>query len=220
MDSISHHSEVKIPFRHNDRRGLAVVSYGRNEDPVKAGFDSLSELSYDSLAALGFDINLTIGYPSMHAWIETYEGYGYRTILGWVQVVTDKYYDSYESENDPVEVEVSVDRYQPFQKLELPFFAYGNLPQAFDAPCLNLSQHAKLEWIADTFLTTVPIRSRDEKISWLLGFRWGYIEYDTPDKRPVILLPLEITGEKDWNAHVQFLTDQFPNWRFGKAGLA
>jgi len=78
MDSISHHSEVKIPFRHNDRRGLAVVSYGRNEDPVKAGFDSLSELSYDSLAALGFDINLTIGYPSMHAWIETYEGYKMR----------------------------------------------------------------------------------------------------------------------------------------------
>jgi len=75
-----------------------------------------------------------------------------------------------------------------------------------------------LEWVADTFLTTVPLRSRDEEISWLLGFRWGYIEYDTPEQRPVILLPLEITEERDWNAHLSFLADQFPSWQFGKAG--
>ncbi|MBN2075193.1 MAG: hypothetical protein JW762_06555 [Dehalococcoidales bacterium] len=218
METTSHESIIKIPFYHNDRKGLAMVSYGRNEDPVQAGFDNLAELSNDSLTALGFDINLTIGYPTMQAWIENYEGTGYRTILGWIQVVTDKYCDSYGSENDPVELEVSVDRLQPFQNLELPFFAYGNLPQAFDAPCLNLTQHTQLKWIADTFLTTVPVRSRDEEISWLLGFRWGYIEYDTQEERPVVLLPLEITHEGDWNAHLPLLRDQFPNWRFGKAG--
>ena len=33
--------------------------------------------------------------------------------------------------------------------------------------------HARLLWTADTFLTTVPARSREEGIAWLLGFRWG-----------------------------------------------
>jgi len=128
MEPLSHHPEVTIPFRHRERSGSVVVSYGRVEDPVSVGFDSLAALSFNSLAALGFDINLTRGYPMMHARINTYEGFGYRTICGWIQVVSDRFYNSYEDKIEPVEQSVSVDRYQSIQNLEMPFFAYGNLP--------------------------------------------------------------------------------------------
>jgi len=51
----------------------------------------------------------------------------------------------------------------------------------------------------------------------LLGFRWGYVEYDTPEQRPVSLLPLEVTGAQVWNALLSFLRKEFPKWRFGDA---
>jgi len=210
MEPLSPRLETIIPFHHQGRSGYVVVSYGKIEDPVRAGFDSLPGLS--------FDIDRSLGYPMMHARIETYEGSGYRTFCGWIQVVTREEYDSYENGTQPAERSVSVDLPPSLQDLEVPFAACGNLPQLFDAPCLNLGSHARLEWIADTFLTTVPLRSRDEPITPLVGFRWGYIEYDTPEERPVALLPLEVTEEREWKAHLPILMDRFPAWRFGEAG--
>lgn len=96
---------------------------------------------------------------------------------------------------------------------------FGSLPSLFDAPCLNLGDNAELTWIADTFLTTVPLRSRDEEILWLLGFRWGYREYDAGAKKPVELLPLEITDERVWNHHLSFLRQEFDTCKFKKAWL-
>jgi hypothetical protein len=100
----------------------------------------------------------------------------------------------------------------------MPFVTLGNLPSFFDAPCCNLGDSTELTWIADTFLTTVPVRStQNERISRLLGFRWGYQEYDNPTERPVTLLPLEITDAQTWKDHLPFLRQEFDDWRFGEA---
>jgi hypothetical protein len=91
------------------------------------------------------------------------------------------------------------------------------LPSFFDAPCLNLGNNAELTWVADTFLVTVPVRSRQEEISWLLGFRWGYQEYDNPEENPVTVLPLEVTDGDVWNSHLSFLRGELEDWRFKEA---
>ena len=199
----------RIPFSLNGRGGSMTVSYGRNEDPVSAGFDIIP--------GLGFDIGLSRGYPALQAVIDTYHGSGYRTFCGWLQVVTGAYYDSSDTGQAPVETSVFADTAPSMKDLESPFISFGNLPQFFDAPCKNLYGHAQLRWVADTFLTTVPKRSRDEEICRVLGFRWGYVEYDTPEQRPVSLLPLEVTAAQAWNGLLPFLKEKFPKWRFGSA---
>ncbi len=198
----------RIPFTLNGRSGSVTVFYGRSEDPESAGFGIIP--------GINFDIALCRGYPAMRAVIGTYNGTGYRTFCGWVQVITGSYYDSYDPARAPVKTVVSADMAPSMEGLGSPFAAFGNLPQLFDAPCKNLYGHARLRWVADTFLTTVPIRSRDEEVARLLGFRWGYIEYDKPKQRPVKALPLEVTGAKSWNRLLPFLRKQFPKWRFAK----
>jgi len=207
MDDWSLHNRIaeSIPFKLKGHDGKVSVFYGSDDDPIKAGFDSL--------AGLNIDIDRCHGYPVMHARIESYGGSGYRTICGWVQIVTNIYFDSHDTEKAKSETFVSMDVAPVFQDTNIPFAAYGNLPQIFDAPCLNLRQYAKLRWIADTFLTSVPTRSRDEEVLWLLGFRWGYIETDIPGDRPE-LLPLEVTDAQVWNKHLPYLREQHRSWKF------
>ncbi|MFB3923932.1 MAG: hypothetical protein ACE145_19595 [Terriglobia bacterium] len=202
----------RIPFSLNGRSGNVTISYGRNGDPASAGFDIIPGLK--------LDIAVCRGYPAIHAVIDTYHGSGYRTFCGWLQVVTDMYYNSYDAAQAPVETAVFADMAPSMEDLGGPFTSFGNLPQFFDAPCKNLYGHAKLRWVADTFLTTVPMRSKAEEISRLLGFRWGYVEYDTPEQRPVSVLPLEVTDIQVWNGFLPFLRKKFPAWRFANAESA
>jgi hypothetical protein len=202
----------RIPFSLNGRSGSVTVSYGRNDDPVAAGFDIIPNSAVD--------INLCCGYPAVHAVIDTYNGTGYRTLCGWIQVVTEKYYNSYDGGKAPVKTFVLADKIPSMKDIEIPFISYGLLPQFFDAPCKNLYGQAKLWWVADTFLTTVPMMSKDEEISRLLGFRWGYVEYDRPEQRPVSPLSLKVTDGRAWNGHLPFLRKKFPKWRFTDATLA
>lgn len=196
---------ASIPFRLKGHHGKVAVSYGRNDDPVKAGFDSLP--------GLNFDLDRCRGYPVMHARIENYEGSGYRTFCGWIQIVTNIYLDSHDTEQAKPETFVSIDVAPAFQEVDIPFASYGNLPQFFDAPCLNLGGYAELRWTADTFLTSIPTRSRDEEISWLSGFRWGYTENDIPGESPT-LLPMEVTDAQVWNNHLPYLREQYRSWKF------
>jgi hypothetical protein len=199
---------ASIPFNLKGYNGNVAVYYGVNNDPLKVGFDSLP--------GLNFDINLSLGYPAMHAYIDGYEGTGYRTICGWIQIVTNTYLESHNGETAKTVTFVSVDVIPSLQELDFPFASFGNLPQLFDAPSLNLGKYAELRWTADTFLTTFPIRSKGEEVSWLLGFRWGYIESDVPDQKPV-LLPLEVTDVQVWNSYLLFLREQYSSWRFKDA---
>ena len=85
MWSLYNEPAMVIPFRHYDHDGRVVIYYGKNEDPVRAGFDIIPDLN--------FDINLCRGFPVMHARVE-YSGLGYRQLFGWIQMVTDEYFQS------------------------------------------------------------------------------------------------------------------------------
>ncbi len=210
MNSWSFYDRVTklIPFNLKGYNGKLSVYYGVNDDPIMTGFDSLP--------GIHFDINSCRGYPIIHARIEDYEGSGYRTFCGWIQIVTSVYLDSRDRKEARSETFTSADVAPSFHEADVPFATYGYLPQLFDAPCLNLGDHAELSWTADTFLTTVPIRSRDEEISWLLGFRWGYVENDIPDEKPT-LLSLEVTDGQEWNKHAAYLRKHYSNWKFKSA---
>jgi hypothetical protein len=199
----------RIPFTLNGCRGSVSVFYGANDDAVASGFDLL--------AGLGFDARLCRGYPVMRAWVDAYSGSGYRTLCGWVQIITDTFYDSYDAGAPQTGQTVSIDVAPAMSELAMPFAAFGSLPQIFDAPCRNLQGHARLKWLADTFLTTLPGRSREEEIGRLVSFRWGYVEYDKPEQKPVSLLPLEITEADAWNRHLPLLRTMCPAWRLGGA---
>jgi hypothetical protein len=206
--SFYNHAAALIPFDLRDCSGQVAVYYGVNDDPVKVGFDFL--------AGLNFDINLCRGYPVIHARIENYEGSGYRTMCGWLQIVTSVCLDSHDLDKAQKQTYVSVDVSPAFQASGLPFASFGILPQLFDAPCHNLGAYAQVYWTADSFLTTIPLRSRDEEITWLAGFRWGYMENDLPNQKP-ILLPLEVTGAAAWNQHLPYLSKECSGWKFRSA---
>ncbi|MBN1400321.1 MAG: hypothetical protein JXA74_05770 [Anaerolineae bacterium] len=197
-----------IPFALAGRAGQVAVYYGANDDPVRAGFDAL--------AGLKFDIELSRGYPVVHARIERYAGSGYRAWCGWIQIITSVYADSHDPATARIAPATFVDLAPSLEEVGIPFCSLGYLPQLFDAPCLNLGAHAELRWTADTFLTTVPARSRDEEIARLLGFRWGYTESNVPGQSPA-LLPLQVTDAGAWNAHLPYLRRTYSAWRFRAA---
>lgn len=199
---------ASIPFTLRGYNGNVVVYYGVNDDPVKAGMDSIPGL--DKV------LDLTYGYPVIHARIQEYAGSGYRTFCGWLQVITSAYFDIQDGEMVQTNKIFSVDIAPTFGESDVPFFSSGFMPELFDAPCLNLGNHTELSWTADAFLVSIPIKSRDEGITRLLGFRWGYRENNIPDQKPTPF-SLEITDTQVWNAHLPFLQKQYPNWKFNTA---
>jgi len=203
MWSLYNEPAMVIPFKHYKHDGRIVIYYGGNEDPVKAGFDIIPDLN--------FDINLCRGFPVMHARVE-YSGFGYRQLFGWIQIVTDEYFQS--GEKGKVKRLSSTDVLPSMQDLSFPFASFGYLPEMFDSPCYNTGNYAKLRWVADTFLTTVPGRSIKEKISCITGFRWGYIEYADPKQNPPSILPLQTISKDVWNSHLSLLRKQFEKWKF------
>ena len=196
----------RLAFTLNDRRGRVAVSYGPGQDPVAAGFDALP--------GIPFDLDLCLGYPVMQAQIESYAGSGYRTLCGWIQIVTRECYGREDTARTDLLRSRSIDLIPSMVGSGVPWVVHGNLPSIFDAPCLNLGDNAELTWIADTFLTTVPLRSREAEVEWLLGFRWGYREYDPAVGKPVELLSLQVTDGQAWNHHLEFLRQEFATWTF------
>jgi hypothetical protein len=198
-----------IPFTLYGRTGKVTVTYGVTEDMVASG--------YDVVLKPGFDPAMCRGYPTVKSAIDAYSGAGYSTLWGWIQVVTAAYYGPGGEGATPVETTSSVDKLPSMMDIDVPFASFGNSPQAFDAPCRNLNGHTVLRWTADTFLTTVPIRTRDEEIHRVIGFRWGYREYDPESHRPVAPMPLEVTGRAAWNACLPVMRTNCPSWRFAGA---
>ena len=195
---------VQIPFEHNGRRGAVAVTYGVTDDPRASGFDILPGMK--------FDVAQCRGYPTIHGVIDSFEGTGYRTLCGWIQIITGVRTGG----GKPPETSISVDKLPAMDGIAIPFMSVGNLPQMFDAPCRNLDGYDSLHWTADTFLTTVPIRSRDESINRLLGFRWGYTENADPARHPVTRLPLTVTTAREWNSLLPALRKEYPGWRFAQ----
>lgn len=197
---------TRIPFTLAGCQGQVAVYYGPNTDVVKAGFDHIP--------GIPFPIILCQGYPAMQARIEHYEGFGYRMFCGWIQIVTRECLTAVGQSWAEAERSYSIDVAPALSDAGLPFAVFGTLPSMFDAPCRNLGDNVALRWTADTFLTTVPTRSRDEPITRLLGFRWGYDEYTPSLDKPVAVHALEVTDAAAWNDHLPFLRREFAVWKF------
>ena len=195
-----------IPFNLNGKPGVLEVIYETNRSLTASGFDLL--------AGCGFDVNMCIGYPTMRAYVRAYEGTGYYTASAWIQIITRREFASVEG-NEPTTIISSVDVNDTLDELGVPFFAMGYPAEIYDAPCNNLGDCGKLEWLADTFLVTMPSRINDNTIAPLAGYNWGYTEYDLDDKRRVEIKPLVVTGVPQWQRHLPLLRRQCNAWRFG-----
>lgn len=197
--------KVQMPFVLNNRKGLVEVCYKENNSANESGFDLLK--------GLGFDVDMCIGYPTMHGYIKEYAGTGYSNSSAWIQIITDIYYSSLEDEV-PSEILSEVDISDNMRKLGVPFFAFGYPSEIYDAPCNNLGNFARLKWIADTFLVTQPSRINNNMISYVIGFRWGYEEWEAEEKHNVKILPLEIIDCSVWDEHLIKIRTEFPDWKF------
>ena len=138
---------LHVPFEHSGRRGAVAVTYGVTEDPSVSGFDALP--------GMNFDLTQCRGYPAMRGVIDSYAGTGYRTLFGWIQIVTGVRTAS----GKRADTNVSIDKLQAMQDIATPFRVHGQLAADIQCACRNLNGYDALHWTADTFLTTVPIRS-------------------------------------------------------------
>jgi len=127
---------ICIPFELNRKPGILKVCYEADQNAEKSGFDLF--------ARSGFDVNQCLGYPTMRARIESYEGAGYATACAWIQVVTRLEFDC-QGAIEPANIVPSVDTHPTNANLGVPFFAFGFPAEIYDAPCNNLNGLAKLE---------------------------------------------------------------------------
>lgn len=197
--------KLHIPFTLNGKKGIVEVCYEVNKSAHQSGFDLFKNLD--------FKVDMCIGYPTMHAYVKDYSGTGYYTASAWIQIITDRFCSSLPDDTS-TQILTEVDISDKMRSLGIPFFAMGYPAEIYDAPCNNLGQFARLQWIADTFLVTQPGRINDDTISYLLGFRWGYEESDINGKRNVKILPIEVTDQSIWNNHLPLLIKDFPHWNF------
>jgi hypothetical protein len=196
---------LEIPFVHHDRPGVLAVACG----PIR----SVEASGFDLLQGRGFDVTMCLGYPAMQAWVSAYGGTGYRTLLAWIQIVTDRFYDDL-TRTEPVQITTEIDNSPALRALGVPFFAYGYPAAIYDAPCNNLGAHARLDWQADTFLVTFPSPLNNNEIAFLAGFRWGYAEWDDAGQRQVAPAQVASLSRTDWDAHLSLLRRECPAWRY------
>lgn len=89
----------------------------------------------------------------------------------------------------------------------VPYFAYGFPPELYDAPCKNLGNNEELTWTAYIYLVDIPSRMNHNKLSYIAGFSWGYIDNY---KGLVSLLDFRLLTSSAWNNHLPFLQRECP----------
>ena len=188
---------LEIPYKQNEKSCMLYVEYGVNTDPITSGFEIVKNLVPD--------LNICIGYPTMHAFVKEHGGYGFSRYCGFVQVVTMK------SENENIKM-VDV----PQTMNGIPFFAYGYPGEIYDAPVNNYGLGNELEWTAKTFVVDMPSFVNNNQISFLTGFKWGYTESNSDNRKKIELMPVEIIDKEDWIQEIPFLKENCPNWNFAE----
>ena len=196
---------TRIPFELFRKSGTLTVDYEPNPNLTQSGFDLFANDT--------FDPTICLGYPTMHACVSAYEGTGYARACAWIQIVTRREFATLTA-TEPHAIVASVDTHPTFEDLGVPFFALGFPAEIFDAPCNNLGDLGRLEWIADTFLVTMPNRTNNDSIFPVAGFRWGYSEYDLNGTRRVECRPLEMANASRWVQHLPLLRGRFGRWNF------
>jgi hypothetical protein len=186
---------LEAPFRLRGYDGLVTISCGEDRDPAFWGFAT------PGLLFQPFDLELAKGYPVCEARI-AYAGSGYRALMGWIQLITQRNPDT------GAEVEKNVDLFPMLADADSPFCVFGYAPTFFDAPA-NPDQ-GTIDWIADTFLAVCPDVVRTRTVAALLGFRWGYAlrqAQATP-------IPLQALNHDAWELQRPLPHTRYPRWRF------
>ena len=192
-----------LNFKLNGKKGVIHIDYAINNDVYESGFDMLTHL--------GFDVNMCIGYPTIHASIKDFDATGYRRLCGWIQVLKCEYFHTHE-ETSPTDTKFFIDSLPNY---ELPFFAYGYPAELYDAPCNNLiAPYEKLIWTAYTYLVTMPTHLTQNTISFISGFKWGYTEWNELGTRKVTLTPFQELSYSNWKNNLELLEEQFPKFSY------
>jgi hypothetical protein len=179
---------MEIPFTFQSHTGRVIVTVEATRSPATLGVGD---------AALGF--------ANCKATVE-FSGRGYLGLLGWVQLVrsTDNASQGRQFEMDPF------DPFGLYERAPLPYCWYGITPTLFDAP--SRSERVRLDWLAHSFLAASPFGGNTKVVRPLLGFTWGFQVGE--DKRTT-LAPVASLTAVDWETHLPYLRDCYPEWEFG-----
>ena len=178
---------MEIPFYYRGYHGQVRVAVEQTVDP--SGLDAW-EGSMD-LANCTATIEFT--------------GRGYLQLFGWVQLVrsTDNIFHGEKFEMDPF------DPFKLYERAPSPYCWYGILPTLFDAP--SRDERVRLDWLAHSFLAVSPRRENRRIVTPVLGFSWGFY---IADDGSVTLKDLATLRAADWQAHLSYLRDTYPEWQF------
>lgn len=173
-----------------------TVEYKKNISPFESGFDVLD---------VPFPADKCIGYPILHAYFEHMKSTGYKRYCGFIQLVQRTEIIN-GAENAKKILSFDVGDY--FRTIGNPYFSYGYPATLYDAPCSNLGDCDKLIWKAYTYLIDLPTRMNRNKLTYLTGFSWGYIE---DISGPLGLLDLKLLSDTDWQKHFDFIIGKYPS---------
>lgn len=178
---------MEINFSYQGNKGRVVISVEKTLEP-------------GILGARDGAVNLA----NCTATVE-FVGRGYLQLFGWVQLVrsTDNAFQGEKFEMDPF------DPFKLYERAPSPYCWYGILPTLFDAPSRDERVH--LNWIAHSFLAASPLRGERRIVTPLLGFSWGF---HISNSRNVTLDPIASLTAADWESHIPYLQDCYPQWNF------
>jgi hypothetical protein len=177
---------LNADFLWNGEHGSIHVDCVPNADPDYWG-------CWDS-AAGGFPVcTCTVDYPA----------HGYRSMVGWVQLVRS-------TDNDSAGTDFEVDPFSLFGDAPSPYCWYGQRPTLFDAPSRPVRQ--PLEWTAHSFLAATPLNEvaelKPRRVVPIIGFAWGF----TDSGSEIVLHDVALISEGAWDSHVNVLSQTYPFW--------
>ena len=180
---------MDLDFEWRDARGTVHVDCRANDDPAGLGcFPGATGLP---------TCTATVDFPHL----------GYRSMLGWVQLVRS-------TDNDSKGARFESDPFALFGDAPSPYCWYGLNPTLFDAP--SRSAHDDLEWEAYSFLATTPLEEvmafEPRRVLPLVGFSWGF---DIED-RVVSLRPARELARERWNDITEILRATYQWWNFAE----
>jgi hypothetical protein len=178
---------MELGFTHHGQKGRVIVNVQTTVDPTVFG------------ARDG-----ALGLANCTATIE-FSAKGYLALLGWVQLVrsTDNTFHGRQFEMDPF------DPFQLYKRAPTPYCWYGVNPTLFDAP--SRDERDELDWIAHSFLAASPLQGNRKVVMPLLGFSWGFHVYD---ETKIVLKPATSLTTADWQEHLPYLHECYPEWQF------
>jgi hypothetical protein len=148
--------------------------------------------------------NTAQGFPICSASVD-YPARGYRSMLGWVQLVRS-------TDNESAGTDFELDPFSVFGDAPSPYCWYGQRPTLFDAPSRPLRQ--ALDWEAHSFLASTPLDEvaelKPRRVIPILGFCWGF----TDDGSTVSLSGPAKLPVQTWDIHLELLRASYPWWHF------